>query len=191
MNNKVVVFDADGVLCNPPFRFAAFLTGLGISRETTREFFADAFYPCLVGKADTKKVLEPFLPKWGWSGSVDSFVEAWHREEHILEPELVKLIQRLRGEGYTVCLATNQDPYRAAHMGLEDLFSRCYYSSAVGAMKPEREYFDYITKDLGVEPGAICFFDDEERYVKGAIGAGWKAFVYADAAQADRLIEGI
>jgi FMN phosphatase YigB (HAD superfamily) len=77
IRNKIsaVLFDADGVVIHPPFRFMAYLeTEIGISRKLTQDFFHDDFQACAVGEADMKQVLAPHLLGWGWKTSVDDFM---------------------------------------------------------------------------------------------------------------------
>ena len=44
--------------------------------------------------------------------------------------------------------------------------------------KPDRQCFDGITAEIGLEPHNIQFWDDTGSYVHAARCAGWNAHVY-------------
>jgi len=46
-------------------------------RFPTKQYylFKNEFQPCLVGEADLKEQINPYLEKWGWKKSVDDFLE--------------------------------------------------------------------------------------------------------------------
>ena len=51
-----VLFDADGVVITPPFRFIAYLEStMGLTMDDTQAFFDGPFLDCLVGRADLKE----------------------------------------------------------------------------------------------------------------------------------------
>ncbi|GHO49401.1 hypothetical protein [Ktedonospora formicarum] len=55
-----------------------------ITEEMTKEFFITKFSACVIGKADLKEEIAPFLRKWNWSGSVDGFLHYWFCGSRIL-----------------------------------------------------------------------------------------------------------
>jgi putative hydrolase of the HAD superfamily len=62
----------------------------------------------LIGKADLKEVVRPFLKEWGWEKSVEDFLDYWFKSEHKIDEELVDYIQELRKKGVNCYLVTNQ-----------------------------------------------------------------------------------
>ncbi|MCB0139116.1 MAG: hypothetical protein KDE50_04325, partial [Caldilineaceae bacterium] len=63
---KALLLDADGVVIFP-WRFAQYLAREhGITPAQTRGFFGGVFLDCLVGRADLKEELPPFLAQWNW-----------------------------------------------------------------------------------------------------------------------------
>lgn len=88
----VLVFDADGVVITPPHRFMAYMQNiLHVRREDSDAFFRGAFIDCLLGRADLKESIAPFLPRWGWKGSVDALLQCWFNVENNVNHELVPL----------------------------------------------------------------------------------------------------
>ena len=75
MNIRAVVFDVDGVLVNPPYRFAKYLEQThGLTMQHTREFFVGRFLECILGRADLKIEIVPFMSAWGINQSVEAFM---------------------------------------------------------------------------------------------------------------------
>ncbi|HEX4782206.1 MAG TPA: HAD family phosphatase [Usitatibacter sp.] len=54
-------------------------------------------------------------------------------------------------------------------------FREVFVSSELGVRKPERESFLRVARRIGVDPGAILFFDDTPQNVEGARDAGLQA----------------
>ncbi len=74
------------------------------------------FRDCLVGRADLKLVIAPFLHEWRWIGSVDSFTRCWFEEEHVIDSNLMDTVDSLRRKEVYRGLATNQERYRLEYM---------------------------------------------------------------------------
>ena len=85
---KAVIFDCDGVVVQGQ-KFSEHLEKqYGISRQMTSEFFENEFQKALVGKLDIKKVLVPYVKKWGWNTGVEHFVETWFESENKISNEI-------------------------------------------------------------------------------------------------------
>lgn len=184
MTIKAVILDADGVVIHP-WRFARYREREhGITREMTQDFFQGVFSDCLVGKADLKEALAPFLPKWEWHGSVDEFVDTWLEVENAIDERVVNVVRTLRQSGLICCLATNQERNRALYMmnqmGLSDIFDTLFFSCFLKHKKPDRLFYDHIEKSLQLEGSSILFWDDSPECVEGALMCGWNAEVYVD-----------
>jgi len=66
------------------------------------------------------------------------------------------------------------------HLALFDAISLSFKK---GFIKPQAQAFETIAKELGVEPEACVFIDDQKRNIDGAIKAGMSALLYHGAAQ--------
>jgi putative hydrolase of the HAD superfamily len=179
---QAVLFDADGVLIHP-WRFARYLErDHAITPEMTRGFFDGVFEECLVGRADLKQVLPPFLVEWGWDGSLEQFVETWLEVEHAVDERVAEVVRALRRDGFVCCLATSQERHRAeymlAEMGLGDLFDRLFFSFAMGCHKPEPSYYAHVEEALDMKGESLLFWDDSQKNVEAARERGWRAEVY-------------
>jgi putative hydrolase of the HAD superfamily len=181
---KAVILDADGVVVFP-WRFARYLEREhGITPEMTRPFFRDIFDDCLVGRADLRAVLPPFLCEWGWPGSVDGFISSWLKIEDAVDERVVQVVRALRRNGLTCCLATSQERRRAEYMktamAFTTIFDRLFFSCELGCQKPDPAYYELIERNLGLEGRQILFWDDSGANVASARKRGWNAEVYTE-----------
>jgi putative hydrolase of the HAD superfamily len=186
-NIRAYVFDADGVLI-PRFGFDNYLQRAYPEIAAQRSaFFREAFPPCIVGQADLREVLPPYLERWGWPHTLDDFLARWFECEGEIDNELAAVIQRLRAGGAPCYLATNQERHRAAYMreqmGLGALFDDIFASAHLGACKPEPAFYAAVTQAIGVAPEQILFWDDAPANVEGARAYGWQAQLYRDVDQ--------
>lgn len=187
---KTFVFDADGVICVGPSFTECLEREHQIPRARLAPFFAGPFPECIRGVRDLKEEMAECLPAWGWRGSVEELLAFWFQREHVLSPEALACVRRLRGKGHLCVLGTNQEKYRASYlareMRLAEEFDHIFPSCELGAAKPSHEFFTGIEARLRRPPGSLCLIDDAERNVVGALAAGWSSIHYrsvADLAQ--------
>lgn len=176
---SAVIFDADGVMVHP-WRFQAYLREThAISPEVTSDFFSGIFLECLTGRADLKEVLPSYLDKWDWPFTLQRFLDIWHEVEHATDSYMVGVVAALKEKGLLCALASNQERYRAEYMreqmGFSSLFDYTFFSSDLGTMKPETDYYHIISERTGIPGEEILFFDDSKGAVEGALSAGWNA----------------
>jgi len=181
---KAIIFDADGVLINS-VRFSDTLArDYNVDHDKEREFFTTKFQDCLVGKADLKESVAPYLQSFGWPGTVDEFLDYWFRTSRDLDEKLIQDVQRLRQSGMRVVLATNQEKHRTQymleHMGFADAFDKTYSSAHLGLKKPALEFFAHVVNDMDIDKGEVLFWDDEQKNIDGAMEYGINAELYTD-----------
>ncbi|MES2315635.1 MAG: HAD-IA family hydrolase [Patescibacteria group bacterium] len=183
---KVIIFDADGVLIHSQRRFSVLLAEkYNISLEETLPFFSGPFQKCLVGGADLKEAITPYLKAWGWDKGVDSFLDVWFTTEHIINEEIINYIQELRQNGILCFVATNNEKYRFQYMlqqmHFTNSFDKTYASAHLGSKKPDQEFFQKIFSELqNVNKNEILFVDDDEENIVGAKDFGIHAEFYTN-----------
>ncbi len=181
---KTLIMDADGVLLDGEGFAKILIRDYDVDRTKEKEFFTTKFQDCLVGKADLKQSIAPYLSSFGWKGTVDEFLDYWFKAEHSLNQELMQYIQDLRASGIQVILATNQEKYRTQymleHMGFNEAFDRVYSSAHLGLKKPAVEFFAKIADELDLEKDETLFWDDDQENIEGAKTYGIHAEFYAD-----------
>ena len=65
----------------------------------------------------------------------------------------------------------------AESYGLFDRVERVFASYRMGAIKPDRDYFEIALAELGAAPSQAVFFDDNVVNVEGARACGLEAHV--------------
>jgi putative hydrolase of the HAD superfamily len=184
MQIKAVVFDADGVVILPN-RFAEYLEREHhLTREHTSDFFRGIFEECLVGRADLKQELAPYLVKWGWLASTDEFMHRWFTEEHVVDQRVTSVVADLRQRGIRCCLATNQEKYRIEYMqttmGFSSLLDMIFFSGGLGYKKPDAAFYQHVEQALQLARSEILFWDDAPINVEAARRRGWNAEEYTN-----------
>ncbi len=181
---KVLLIDADDVLINQERFSVALARDFGISLKTTKEFFTGSFQDCIVGKADLKKAVSPYLEGWGWHKGVDTFLNLWFEREYTINQELFDSIKDLKEKGVNCYLATNQEKYRVAYMlekmGLNSVFDKAFASFNLGYKKPSQDFFAEIFKNFeNIKKEEILFWDDKAENIEAAKDFGIHAEIYA------------
>jgi len=108
--------------------------------------------------------------------------------------ENVKLLRKLRIEGYKLYLLSNTNEmhitfytkYLKDMFGydlLTTLFDRSFYSHEIGFRKPNREAFEYVLKSEELTPAETLFIDDLEPNVVAARQTGIQAYHHRNGAQ--------
>jgi putative hydrolase of the HAD superfamily len=179
-----VIFDADGVLINGEKFADVRARDASVDKVKEKEFFTTAFQECLVGKADLKESIAPYLPAFGWQGTADAFLDYWFKTEHSINEALVNYVQQLRKAGIKAVLATNQEKYRTQYMlknmGFGDVFDTVYASAHLGLKKPAVAFFARIVEDMQANKDNVLFWDDDQVNIDGAREYGIHAEFYKD-----------
>ncbi|MBO0795430.1 MAG: HAD-IA family hydrolase [Ktedonobacteraceae bacterium] len=180
-----LLFDVDGVLAISRGLFSERLAkDYGVTREMSAAFFRQGtLYQCLIGAADLKEEIVPYLPQWGIPLGVDDFLAYWFDTENVIDHALLAAIQQLRNKGSRCYLATNQERHRTAYilqeMGFARHFDGMFSSSSIGCVKTDPAFFEHVLRTLeGVQAHEILFWDDLVENVETARKVGLQAEVY-------------
>jgi putative hydrolase of the HAD superfamily len=192
MAPAAVLWDADGVLQVLP----SFDELWPFLPDATRDaVLADTFgsdhREILTGAVDMERRVEDVIERHGLGEQRDAILAVWHDLRPVEQARA--LLARIRSSGITCVLATNQDSLREKHMRpvYEPLLDRLYFSSAMGAKKPEPAYFIAIADDLGVDLSELVFVDDSEVNVAGAAEIGVQAVRWHFSLGIERLREAL
>jgi putative hydrolase of the HAD superfamily len=176
---KCVAFDLDGVVIPSEPSFELFEKKYGITPGDFRQFFSGPYQRAMMGACDLYDVLPDALTAWKWRGTTDQFVDVWFNSCCECDPLIVKEIVALKVAGIRCCVATNQDNRRAEFLRrlplLCELFPDQYFSCAIQAAKPHRDYFARVESLLQLPGAEILFVDDKQENVDGARKHGWNA----------------
>lgn len=186
MKTKAVIFDADGMVITNTTRFSdRFSQEFGVDYAAMLPFFEGEFKQCLIGQADLKVVLKPYLAKWNWDKPIEELLEYWFSSEHNIDKQVTNFVQKLRNQGIACYLGTNQEKYRIEYMkkkmGFSEIFDGIFSSADIGYKKPHPEFFEYIFEKLSpIKKKEVWFWDDTQENVEGAKEFGFTADLYTD-----------
>ena len=102
-----------------------------------------------------------------------NFVE-WARGPY---PGAIDLLSTLKSGFRIAALSNSNELHTPLHRRrFEHAIETFFFSDEIGQVKPEREIFDFVLRDLGVPPHRIAFFDDTPINVEAARKAGIEAY---------------
>lgn len=192
---KAIIFDVDGVLINGK-RFSDILHhDYGITQEKTLPFFTGPFQECLVGNADLREEIQPYLKEWGWQKTVDDFLWYWFTAEQHIDRELFAYIEVLKSKGIHVYVASNNEKHRTAYLwnelGFSKVFAEIFSSAHIGHVKHQLQFFEKMLKKLpeGVRKDEILLWDDDMKNIQTAQEFGLQAEFYSGLEQLKKKTE--
>ncbi len=187
---KIFLIDADGVVLKKHEYFSTRLAReLELPAEDVTRFFTGDFVRCVMGQADLKEVIAPYVIKWGWLKSVDDLIEFWFESENIVEHEVVRAIADARTRGHFCYMVSDQEKYRAEFIraSIGHAFDGCYFSCDIGLKKSDPAYFTYVLTDLAAEKEQVKYMDDDPKNVAVATEFGLESRVFAGLEDLDFL----
>jgi putative hydrolase of the HAD superfamily len=197
---RAVLFDVDGVLING-YHFRPELRvkwdehlerDMGVNPDRFRaEFIYELFVKqVIVGRMSLLDGLDRVLPGLGYRGPSLAFARYWLEKDSNINQPLLDLVAKLKAVGTPLYIATNQEHLRAqwlwGNLGFRDYFEDIFYAARIGATKPHKPFFDWVSNRLGPQSEPPLFFDDTPEVVKAARAHGWEAVEFtglADAAE--------
>ncbi|NDK08092.1 HAD-IA family hydrolase [Candidatus Gracilibacteria bacterium] len=196
MSVKGVIFDADGVVINSELFSTQYQRQYNVTNEEMLPFYLGIFKETIVGNADLKEILIPWLPKWKYNKSVEEFINLWFRAEHSIDEKIVGSIKKIQAKGIKCFLATNQEKYRTKYMreemGFDNIFDSVYSSCEIGFKKPDSEFYikvlEKIKNEYKIDKNEIIFFDDSEKNVLSANDVGLKSYHYTNFQDYEKVI---
>ena len=131
------------------------------------------------GKIGTKEFVETTISELDLTVSVSRFLREFRLLPKGFYPGADVLLKELSRNYITACLSNTNELHWNKLCGvnkIEKCFKFSFPSHIIHKVKPEKAAYTYVVKALGVEPGAIAFFDDREENVAAAKKVGIDAF---------------
>jgi len=180
-----VLFDADGVVIKNRGRFFSekYAEEYGVPLDQVAAFFKQEYGKCARGQADLKEVLPQYLNRWGWEGTINTFLNYWFESERDLEARILACVDDLRSRGIRCSIVSDQEKYRAEYLMTEtDLgkhFDRAFFSMDLGFKKSEVEFFSKVLGQLKTESELVMYWDDDSKNIDVAkqIGIDGRTYV--------------
>ncbi len=185
---KNIIFDLGGVIINlDNRRTEEAFTNLGVKnfREYFGHGFAAAFFKDYeIGGITDRQFIDSVRQLTGIDVSDQAIIDSWNALLLDFPPERIQLLKNLR-KSYRLFLFSNTNALHLAALqqiwsvtfnggSLEDYFEKTYYSHLLGMRKPDREPFEHILLENGLNGSETLFVDDAIVNVEGAEKAGLK-----------------
>ncbi len=128
-----------------------------------------------------RKVLGVTVPE----GKVDDLLKIWFNN-WTLDPEMVEFAKKLK-KNYKMYVLSNVDGESNRKFGRHkmqlDFFDRVFLSFEIGMIKPDREIYEYVLKEINEEPENCVFIDDRPENIEGAEMVGIQGIVFGNKEQ--------
>jgi len=182
-NITAVIFDMGRVLVD--IDFEAFPRALGIEWDR-RNHAAEKVIERIAmeyetGRIDTVQFFVSLEETFEGKYSRKELMNAWNaiiREEN---PAMIPIVEALQAR-YLTAVLSNTNP---AHFqkscdttSILKKFSKFYLSFQIGATKPDPAVYQYVIRDLSVEPTSLLFIDDIAENITAAEKCGLKGIVF-------------
>ena len=184
---KNILFDLNGIFIQSPYLTDRFRDGFGVAEEASmralKEVMAQIRLPDAVSAYDAWR---PYLVEWGISMDEEQLHDFWFGAE-TENIEMVRLAKKLKKAEHVLYILSNNFKERAEYYERTfdfmrpgaDLFTKIYYSWQTGFVKPDKEAFENFLKKEKLDASDCVFFDDSQRNVTAAQGAGIRSYVYS------------
>lgn len=186
-----IIFDFDGVVAEQGFRRALAAVSTRDSDKDSQSHLAQVGMRALlksgyvVGKGSEQQFWQLFCELSGQEYSTDG-AEILRRaivQHSQIRQQILKLIAQLRDGGLTVALLSDHtdwlDQIDQLH-GLRHHFDHFFNSYHLRQCKRDPLIFDRVVADIGVEPSATLFIDDNPANVERAQSRGVNGLVYTE-----------
>jgi len=170
---KLVLFDIDGVIIRHKEYFSDTLSedrynnpGLILNRL----YKSENNKKCDKGELDFFEYIKSFLDQIAWDKSIEDYLNLQYEfESHYIDISLIERIKRIRNNDIKTGIASNQNQYRKSfllkNLDVVNVFDDYYFSSDIGYVKSENEFWEYVIKNLKskykwLKNEDIIFLDD-------------------------------
>ena len=191
---SAVIFDMDGVIVDSePYSMQALV-------DVLREYGIDPTEEEL-RRSYGRKITEDFrdyFTRHGVTADLDAAVARKRARYHELAagnlrpfPGVLALLDRLRGNGYRVGLASSGDRDKVAFsmraLDLDGRFEIVVTGDDVGHSKPHPEVYLRAAERLGIDPGACLAIEDAPNGVRAAKRAGMRCLAVTNSVSREAL----
>jgi epoxide hydrolase-like predicted phosphatase len=176
---KTIIFDLGGVILKEPF--SSFLNQVSeiLGIELTRDGVEGPLENWMRGGINFAE----FLKEISWvpvsEEDYNTLSEIW-LDRIRLDSELLSMAKSLKSD-YKLAILSNADfdsVEKIEGSGHVDFFHKRFYSCELGMVKPEKEIYEHVLKELGDKPEDCVFIDDKPENIDGAKKAGMHGIVF-------------
>ncbi len=200
MNQKAIIWDADGVLIKKKHLFTELLgQEYGMDYEKMLPFFTGVFRECVIGTADLKEELAKVVNEWGWKGTIDELMHFWFTKGTEFDNDMLALVKQLHDGGLPSYMASGQEKYRGEHIRheLQGIYlDQVFIAADIGYTKKQAAFWEYVYDAIGkdvpmIRKEEILYIDDGQDEIDMAQKFGFSTYVYdGDIGSLTKGIEG-
>ena len=178
---QVILFDLGGVLVEfDGIAPLIALSGNKLDQEGARRFWltSPSVRKFETGKCGAEEFARGAMSELGLAMAPDVFMRQFVSWDHGPMDGALSLLDALKPRFLLACLSNNNELHwnrLLKETKLPEKFHRCYLSHEIGLMKPDRESFAHVVRELGTAPEHILFFDDNPECVDAAKLQGFHA----------------
>jgi putative hydrolase of the HAD superfamily len=189
---EVVVFDLGGVVIElagvPEFQG---WTRLAESEVWSRWLRSPAVREYESGRSSTERFAVEVVREFDLALEPAEFLRRFARWPRGLLPGARELVLEVRSRLRVACLSNSNPlhwPRFRDELGIASVFDASFSSHELGCVKPDREIFERLLRELGSPGDAVLFLDDNPQNVEGARAAGLHARCVRGPADARRAL---
>ncbi|QHS61579.1 HAD family hydrolase [Chitinophaga agri] len=183
---KHIIFDLGGVIINLNYQltYKAF-EDLGVKEFTSlyNQFTLNTLFDDLeTGKVAPEVFLDEMQKHTAPGTTHQQIMDAWNAMLLDFPVRRLQILQQLRQHyGLYLLSNTNVIHMNAFNKILQDsrgipslaaFFDKAYYSHEIGLRKPNRESFEFVLEENGLDPAETLFIDDTLPNIEGAKAVG-------------------
>ena len=166
--------------------------------EMYSQFTADALFEKLeTGKITTEEFYKKMISSHEGVVNEKQITEAWNSMLLQWRLESLAFLKTL-SKKYKLYLLSNTNEIHLTAVnnllkqetgkdGIDDLFTKAYYSHKINFRKPNVDIFEFIAKDAGIDPQETLFIDDLENNIETATALGFKTHLLLESETIEEL----
>lgn len=177
-SGRIILFDLGGVLLeNTGEQGLLSLLPYRLSRQEVWERWlaSAAVRQFEQGRISPQAFAAQFIEEWQLKLGCAEFIASFATWPKGLFDGATPLVRKLRMRHRVACLTNTNAVHWARFPDLPELFDSSFASHLTGLLKPDREAFEHVLRELGVAANAVHFFDDLLQNVEAARKVGINA----------------
>lgn len=173
---KVFLFDIGNVI-KYPFDLEKFYSLLNIKEDyfLFKSYFVRTCDLAESGKISSDDFFYGIITEYNLDIDLDEIKVLYNKSNGKYNLEVLDIIKRIGDNGYKVYILSNLkeiDYDNFIRVVDKEYYDKFYKSYEIGLIKPDKRIYEYVIKDIGINPNDIIFFDDIEKNVNNAKEVG-------------------
>jgi len=173
---KIILFDLGGVVVRwVGIQALSDLTGLSVAQVGEIFKKSEIGNQFERGLCSNQVFVTEFRNLFDLPGSDKELIMLWNSWVQDPYEGIIEAIETLKANYRVACLSNTNDlhwQHLRSYLDLDGLFSPAYASHEIYRAKPDLDCFEFVIKDLDIDPTNILFLDDTLANIEAAQNAG-------------------